>query len=391
MVVYVTKQGSKVVKEGRHLLVKSDDGVVRTLFVYKLEQLVLCGNISLTPQATRLLLHENVDTVFLRTDGRYVGCLAGRESKNIFLRRQQFRRIDDDAFVLKMARAIVEGKLTNQLRVLQRLKRSQQLKHLDKPLAAIKNSIHRLGEMETIDQVRGIEGAGAAAFFQGYKGAFAQQLGFQRRVRRPPTDPVNSVLSLLYTFLINRGYAAIRLAGLDPYPGFLHNLEYGRHSLPLDLIEEFRTILAETLTLALFNLKVLQENDFYVEQPVLPQINEREDTSIERACHDSLGMVSGEAAMQHEEVEEELFDLPDQRFGENGGEAGSRSGKGAVRLQREAFNKVITAFEKKMQTQFFHSVAQKRMTYAEALVFQARQLRLVIEGEADVYLPLLLK
>ena len=70
MIVYVTTQGSKVVKEGRHLLVKSQDESVRTLFVYKLEQLVLCGNVILTPQAMRLLMYENVDTVFLRTDGR---------------------------------------------------------------------------------------------------------------------------------------------------------------------------------------------------------------------------------------------------------------------------------------------------------------------------------
>ncbi|MEA3465771.1 MAG: CRISPR-associated endonuclease Cas1 [Thermodesulfobacteriota bacterium] len=391
MVVYVSSQGSKVSKEGRHLLVKSVDGVVRTLFVHKLEQLVLCGNVTLTPQATRLLLYENIDTVFLRTDGRYVGRLSGGESKNIFLRRQQFRRIDDEVFVLKTARTVVEGKLTNQLRVLQRLKRSQKLQHLEKPIAAVKNCIYRLSDTKTLEQVRGMEGAGSSAFFQGYKGAFHQELGFRRRIRRPPTDPVNSVLSLLYTFLINRGYAAVRLAGLDPYPGFLHNLEYGRHSLPLDLIEEFRTILAETLTLSLFNLKVLKADDFYVEEPILPQINEKLDNDIERACHDALGMVSGESAQQQQEVEEELFDLPDQRLGENGGEAGARSGKGAVRLKSDAFKKVITAFEKKLQTEFFHAVAQRRMTYADALVFQARQLRQVIEGEADTYLPLLLK
>lgn len=391
MIVYVTTQGSKVVKEGRHLLVKSQDESVRTLFVYKLEQLVLCGNVILTPQAMRLLMYENVDTVFLRTDGRYVGRLAGSESKNIFLRRHQFRRLDDPPFIFKTARSIVEGKLTNQLRVLQRLKRTRKLLLVEKPIVSIKSCIHRLGEVETLEQVRGMEGAGAAAFFQGYKSAFSQDLGFQRRVRRPPTDPVNSVLSLVYTFLINRGYAAVRLVGLDPYPGFLHNLEYGRHSLPLDLIEEFRTILAETLTLALFNLQVLKADDFYVEKPILPQLNEKLDNVIELACHDLIGAVSGEDAQLHEVAEEDLFDLPDQRLGENGGEAGARSGKGAVRLHSAAFKKVITAFEKKLQTEFFHSVAQKRMTYADALVFQARQLRQVIEGETETYLPLLLK
>ncbi len=391
MIAYVTTQGSRIIKQGRHLVVKADDGGTRTLFVYRLQQLVVCGNVQLTSQAMRLLMQENVDTVFLRSDGRYVGRLAGAESKNVFLRRNQFKLLDDDTFNLRVASSIVEGKLINQMRVLQRLRRSRGLAQVAKPIDKIRQCLNRLGEVAEVDQVRGLEGAGSAAFFQGYRCAFAPELGFNNRVRRPPTDPVNSVLSLLYTFLINRGYAAVRLVGLDPYPAFLHSPEYGRHSLPLDLIEEFRTILAETLTLALFSLRVLDSDDFFTEQSILSCVNEKQDDDIERACHDPLGAVSGEDAAAVEECESELFDVPDLRLAENSAEVGARSGKNAVRLRPAAFKKVINAFEKKLLTQFFHAGAQKRMTYADALVYQARLLRQVIEGESERYYPLLLK
>ncbi|WP_429885574.1 CRISPR-associated endonuclease Cas1 [Geoalkalibacter halelectricus] len=353
---------------------------------HKLEQLVLMGNVIITPPALKLLLRENIDTVFLRVDGRYLGRLASAEPKNVFLRRRQFALAEDSTFCLPVARSIVLGKMANMATVLNRISRTRKQGAAAAAAETIRKLARRSDGASDLEQLRGFEGAASATYFQSLGLGLNQNLGFTKRVRRPPTDPVNAVLSLLYTFLINRAYAAVRVAGLDPYPGVLHSLEYGRHSLPLDLVEEFRTLVADTLTLSLFNLGVLKEEDFYrlaAPQSIAPTSGVVADATIELACQDALGMMSVSA-------EEDVFDLPDQRLDEVE-ETPERAGKIAVRLHPAAFIRVIKAFEKKINTEFFHPQAEKKLTYGEALIFQARHYRQVIEGVAAHYQPLLLK
>lgn len=386
MIVYVTTQGSKVIREGRHLLVTCGETVYHTLFPQKLEQLVLCGNVSLTPQALHLLLREGIDTVFLRLDGRYKGRLALDEPKNVFLRRRQFQLSGDESFCLIAARSIVSGKLHNAVTVLQRIKRTRQSSGADHAIAAIRNLSDRISNVADLPALRGFEGEGAARYFAGLRFGLDDDFGFTRRVRRPPTDPVNAVLSLLYTFLINRMVAAVRLAGLDPYPGVLHAFDYGRQSLPLDLVEEFRAPLADTVALALFNLRILKQGDFYRQEPVtviLPQAAVTDPLDAIRL--DPLGL------MTENDDDADLFDLPDQNLDTPEKEDDSRKGLVGMRLRPDAFKKVISAFEKKMQTEFVHPVLGERMTYADSMVFQARQFRRLIEGETATYHPLLLR
>lgn len=384
MIVYVSTQGARIVREGRHLIVKKENDTYHTLFIYKLEQLIIMGNVVITPQALKLLLRENIDTVFMRLDGRYVGRLAGGEQKNVFLRKRQFVLTDDAAFCLSTAQSIVGGKMANMATVLQRIQRTRDCRQAGDAADTIRRMARRLAEADTVDSVRGMEGGASALYFGALRHGFDRDHGFRKRVRRPPTDPVNSVLSLLYTFIINRAYSAVRIAGLDPYPGMLHTLEYGRHSLPLDLVEEFRSMIADTLTLSLFNLGILKESDFYqVEPPPVPEYDDTDD-QISSACNDPIGQMSVVE-------EEDVFDMPEQPPEPDGQDTGSGEGKLAMRTYPPAFARIVKAFEKKMTTEFYHPVAQKQMTYAEAMVFQARQLRRVIEGESVRYQPLLLK
>jgi len=385
MIVYVTTQGCRVVREGRHLLVTLGDDIHHTLFIGKLEQLVLCGNISLTTPALTLLLREGIDTVFLSRDGRYRGRLATSEPKNVYLRRRQFQLTCDPDFCLATARRIVHGKLCNMIVILQRIKRTRQSNAADGAVRSVRSLLDKLAVADQLDSVRGLEGAASARYFEGLRQGLDDDFGFRKRVRRPPTDPVNSVLSLIYTFLINRVYAAVRLAGLDPYPGVLHTIDYGRHSLPLDLVEEFRAPLGDALTLALFNLRILKKDDFYVFDPPSPDLPRQEETPIDEAIHDPLGRMSAL------EDEQELFDLPEQPLPETEGDIEGRQGRGSVRLHSAAFKKVVTAFEKKIQTEFHHPLAERRMTYAEAMIFQARLFRRLVEGETSEYHPLLLR
>jgi CRISP-associated protein Cas1 len=385
MVVYVNTQGARLVKEGRHLLVKKGEATYHTLFTYKLKQIVLFGNVEITHRALAQIMRYEIDTVFLTQNGRYLGRIASAESRNVFLHKRQYALLDDQVFMVKMARSIVAGKMANMATLLQRMRRSRDVEIAGRKAREIQNLMPLLDQAGHVDSVRGYEGRASALYFEAFPSGFVEKQNFTKRVRRPPTDPVNSVLSLLYTFLMNRVYAAVRIAGLDPYPGFLHSIDYGRYSLVLDLMEEFRTIIADTLTLSLFNLKILQKDDFFEEQP-------REEPSaagmagmqvLPDVSADPIGRIlfNAEDSMS--------FDIPEQRMDEN--IEARTAGKYPVRLQPEAFKRVIEAFEKKLTTEFYYPPAERSLTYADALIYQAGHYRKVIEGEAKLYQPVLLK
>ena len=385
MIVYIKTQGAKIVKEGRHLVVKKGDGIYNTLFTYKLKQLLLFGNIEITHSALCRLMRNNIDTVFLTRYGRYLGRLAPAEAKNVFLHKKQYLLLEDPGFGLRLARSIAAGKLTNMAALLLRIKRTRKQPHAGRLAEQIQKLFPKLSDAGNIDSVRGYEGRGSAIFFEGFRYGFVENAGFTRRIRRPPTDPVNSVLSLLYTFLMNRVYAAARIAGLDPYPGFLHAIDYGRYSLVLDLMEEFRTIIADTLTLSLFNLKILQKNDFHVEIPADEALNQPADTMTADVSSDPIGLIN------IKEIDSENFDIPEQRMEDSRASASQATGKYPVKLSKEAFRRVIDAFEKKLTTRFFYPPANRQISYGDSIIYQAGQYRKVIEGKVDVYQPVLLK
>ncbi|MFH1580654.1 MAG: CRISPR-associated endonuclease Cas1 [Pseudomonadota bacterium] len=385
MIVYVKTQGARIVKEGRHLLVKKGDGIYNTLFTYKLDQLLLFGNIEITHNALCQLMRNNIDTVFLTRYGRYLGRLAAPESKNVFLHKAQYILLDAPEFGLALARDIVAGKLANMATLLMRIKRSRNIPEAGIMAREIQDLMPKLAGADSVDSVRGYEGRGSAIYFKGFRNGFVEDMGFRKRVRRPPTDPVNSVLSLLYTFLMNRVYSAVRIAGLDPYPGFLHSADYGRYSLVLDLMEEFRTIIADTLTLSLFNLKILQPEDFHIEVPVEATSTQPEPGDPPDITMDPIGLIS------LNDGDSDCFDLPEQRMEAVSVTAEQVTGKYPVKLSPEAFKRVIDAFEKKLTTTFHYPPAARQLTYGDAIIFQAGRFRKVIEGEVDVYQPLLLK
>ena len=385
MVVYVRTQGAKIVKEGKHLLVKKENTIYHTLFTYKLRQVVIFGNVEITHQALAQLMRNNIDTVFMSYNGRYLGRIAPPESKNVFLHKLQYQRLDDPAFGLQLARSIVIGKLANMATVLMRIKRTKNDPLPGRKAQEIRNLIGLVEFADHVNSVRGYEGRGTALYFETFPCGFVQNMGFTRRVRRPPTDPVNSVLSLLYAFLMNRVYAAVRLAGLDPYPGFLHSIDYGRHSVVLDLMEEFRTIIVDTLTFSLFNLKILQKEDFFVEKSHREETLDPKADEVPDVTKDPMGLIS------IDETDSDIFDLPEQRIENDLDVSVAPTGKYPVKLNHDAFKRVIEAFEKKLTTSFYYPPAGRKLTYSDVLVYQAGHYRKVIEGEAAVYQPVLLK
>ena len=388
MHIYIQTQGARLVREGRHLLVKKGEDTYHTLFVEKLRQVVLFGNVEITPPARAQLLRHGVDTIFCTRDGRYLGRFATPEPKNVMLRKRQFTLLDDQTFGLDLCRQIVTGKLLNMITLLMRINRTRKRDEPRRAAKEIRALLDSLAAAESVDSVRGYEGRGSAIYFGAFRWGLQQDHGFCRRVRRPPTDPVNAVLSLLYTFLFNRVYAAIRQANLDPHPAFLHVPDYGRHSLVMDLMEEFRVIIVDTLTLSLFNLKILQQEDFRLEYP--PPVVAQSGAGMKPVVDitaDPYGHMADLDCREH-------FDLPSQRMGENAVqdlEMELGGGKPAVKLNADAFRRVVENFERKMTTEFHYPPEERKITYGDALVSQAGMYRKVIEGSLRLYQPLLLK
>lgn len=372
MVVHITSQGAKIKREGRHLVVKQDDAPDQPIFLHNTEQLALYGNVGITQPAIALLLTENIDTVFLRFDGRYLGRLVGGEPKNAELRLRQFLLSDDQQFRLPVARAIVQGKLLNMTALLQRVARARRTTELNLAVEKLKVLATDIAKVEALETLLGCEGRGAAIYFGVFNQAFIRDQGFDKRRRRPPTDPVNATLSFLYTLLVNRAHTAIHLAGLDPQPGFLHSLHYGRHALPLDLMEEFRPVIVDPLVISLFNLNMLSDADF--ERCAVEEEDAEVaavDDSAKVASADDLGLTVDTAKAADESIP--TTPSPAKEY---------------LRFVPPAFQRVVKAFEQKLQSEFFHAGAERKMTYAEALSWQARHLRSVIEGEVSVYQPL---
>ena len=258
----ISEQGTTVHADGDMLVLQRGPTVLRRIRVGELEQVLLLGGVEITTRAMALLLRRGVDLVLLMQDGKFRGRLCGRGSKNVLLRLAQYRCSTDNAFCLRVARAIVTGKLQNQRQILLRAQRGLQ----DNDLAAVLGNLRVLSERAAacsdLDVLRGFEGQAAALYFgQLNKLIRNPAFHFAGRTRRPPRDPVNALLSFGYAVLGSIAETEVYRCGLDPMLGFLHQPAYGRASLMLDVLEEFRP-LVDTLVLRVVNRRQVGEGDF---------------------------------------------------------------------------------------------------------------------------------
>jgi len=260
--VYITEQGAVVRQSSKTLVITKDDKKITQIPLLQIDRLLLFGNIQLTTQAINLLLKEGVDVSFLTLSGKLRGRLIATESKNIILRLAQYERYLDDEFQLNQARAIVSGKISNGRALILRYRRNHPDLNFSKEIELIEQTLNKLPRNQTVNSLMGAEGIATAAYFRCFGQMFRKDLIFTQRTRRPPKDPVNAILSLGYTMITNEILGLVIAHGLDPYIGFLHGIVYGRPSLALDLVEEFRHPIIDRLTLNLFNNELLTQDDF---------------------------------------------------------------------------------------------------------------------------------
>ena len=228
-----------------------------------IDHVMLFGNVQVTTQALHELLEHGIELAIFSFSGRLIGQLTPPKTKNILLRMAQYERHQDADFCLEFGREIVTKKINDMLKNLRSHRkrfpdsfRLQQVKTIEQFLMKVNNA-------KAVEELLGYEGAASAAYFGLFGNMVLSPWKFVTRTRRPPKDPVNAVLSFGYVVLGSEIQSLLDGIGYDPYLGFYHVIHYGRPSLALDLLEEFRHSVIDRIALHLFNLGMMKEEDFY--------------------------------------------------------------------------------------------------------------------------------
>lgn len=258
--LYITTQGSYLSKDGECVVVQSDDGVKKRFPVHILDGIVCFGNVLCSPFLLGHCADSGLSVSFLTERGRFLAGVRGPQSGNVLLRREQYRQADDMKRSSALARSFLIGKVANSRAVLRRsLRDHSQRIDTDKISAAtleLDSCASRLKLPLGLDEARGMEGRAANVYFDAFNEMILQEdqgFFFNGRNRRPPLDNVNCLLSFVYTLLAHDVRSALEAVGLDPQVGFLHRDRPGRPGLALDIMEEFRSFLADRLVLTLIN------------------------------------------------------------------------------------------------------------------------------------------
>lgn len=333
--VYVREQGAVVRKRGERLVVTKGFDDLMDLPLLHLRQLAVVGNVQVTTPAVAMLLQHDVDVVFFSQYFKFRGRLMATGSKFAQLRHAQLLTMSDEARSLEVARQVVIGKLSNQRVVVQRRLSGQDgAGRVQTVMAEAVNGIAAMrdgaAQTESLESLRGYEGKAGAFYFAAVRAMLDPGWGFEGRAYYPPPDPINSVLSLGYSLLLKDMVAAVQLVGLDPYLGFFHVIDYGRPSLALDLMEEFRPILIDTLVLELVARRQLTPAEFV-------QTGRKE---------------------RPWEMAERGIDL------------------------------LLRHYEERLQIEVRHPVSGQRTSYRRCLELQVRQVARIVLGKAERYVPM---
>lgn len=336
--LYVMTQGAYIHRDHLTIKVEIEKEVKLSIPIHHVESVAIFGNIMVSPGVMQLCAENGAAITFMSETGRLVARVDAPQSGNVLLRREQFRKADNVEECLKISRWIIAGKLQNSRNVLMRAARQvenlEDVKALDKAAKDLAYFIKKLENAGSVDEARGYEGEGAKIYFSVFNNLLKQQredFKITDRNRRPPLDPTNALLSFSYALLAHDCVSALAASGLDPNVGFLHSDRPGRPSLALDLMEEFRPLIADRHALTLINRKEVDKNCF------------------------------------------------DKREG------------GAVEMSDTARRTVVSAYQQRKQEEVTHQLLEHKMTVGMLPFIQARLLARYIRGDIAEYPPCVLK
>jgi CRISP-associated protein Cas1 len=261
--VYLIQQGGIISKKQGRFQFKVAEQTHYDIPVREISQILLYGNIHLTTPVISTCLHHQIPVVFLSQAGKYKGHLWSADGGELTAEFAQYERRLDEGFQVETARAIVRGKLLNSKQLLLRLNRKRHVEAVAGAIEGINADLQAVEVAQSVDQLRGYEGSGAARYFPAL-GQLIQVEGFEmtRRTRRPPSDPINALLSFGYTLLYNNVLSMILVEGLSPYLGNLHRSDRKETHLAFDLMEAFRSPVIDSMVLRLVNQGIIGPDDF---------------------------------------------------------------------------------------------------------------------------------
>jgi len=267
--LYITKQGAYLFKDGETIAVKLDGEILLRLPVHTLSSVVCFGNVSCSPFLMAHCAENDVSISFVSEYGRFLASVVGGASGNVLLRREQYRRADNEPSTIDIARSFLIGKIANTITIVNRLLRDhaekiscEQVEIAEKKL---KTNLLSVRNCNDLNKLRGIEGNAANTYFNIFDHFILlnkSSFNFRGRTRRPPLDAVNCLLSFVYMLLYHDARSALETVGLDPAVGYLHRDRPGRMGLALDIIEEVRSPIADRLVLSLINLSKVKFKGF---------------------------------------------------------------------------------------------------------------------------------
>jgi CRISP-associated protein Cas1 len=340
--IYVLEPGTFLRREGAALKLVRGNEVISSIPASGLKRLILMGYISLTGAVLDFLITNRIETVFLTPTGRFRARLGIDEHRHVALRKAQYDLLGRPEAALSTARMIVDGKIHNSLSFLMLRARQYGVSRLRTAAAQVRSLLLEAQKAGDVEALRGIEGAAARAYFNVFCDLIKNEnFEFKGRNRRPPLDPVNALLSFIYTLLTNEVLSAIKTCGLDPYMGSLHDVSYGRPSLACDLVEEYRCFLGDRLVLGLLNRKAIEPGDFvYRKKPPAEFADEKE--------------------------------MKDKR---------------PVEMKPAVSRAFVAAYEEMMQRSVNYPILKKKISYRWLMVQQVRHFSEYLTGQCDSYKP----
>ena len=253
--LYVQEQGARIGKSGDCLVVRRKDSDPQTYKLIDVSEVVVYGNVQVTTQAIREMCARSIPLCYLSYGGWYAGMVTGASHKNVHLRIAQHKKYADPGGSMAIAREIVYGKIRNCATLLRR-NGPKEREDVEAAVASLEGLAERARREAGYEELLGLEGLAARTYFGQFRSmikADGAEFDFEGRNRRPPRDMVNAILSFLYSLLVRDASVAVGAVGFDPHLGYLHRPKYGKPALALDMIEEFRPIVADSTCIRAIN------------------------------------------------------------------------------------------------------------------------------------------
>lgn len=261
--IYLTEQGTNLHKDHLRFIVYTPSQKRLEVMIKEVKMILVYGNIQLTTAVISTCLENDIMILYLSQSGNYKGHLWSLTSTNLDNEAVQLQKHQQHEFQSPVTRAIILGKLLNSKHLLMRLNRKRKVADVEKAIMGLNCDIQALQNTDDIDTLRGYEGVGAARYFPAFGHLITNSdFSFSQRVRQPPSDPVNSLLSFGYTVLFNNVFSLIIAEGLSPYLGNLHYGEHKKPYLAFDLMEEFRSPIVDSMVLRVLNNNIFKLSDF---------------------------------------------------------------------------------------------------------------------------------